>query len=81
MRPTGKREQISAPSDVRSYQGDRGAVMTSVMPIASNAMAECRTIRFVSVPQQIARCIVPRKGLGHLAGKPDTCVGFGVISK
>src|SRR5712691_10473189 len=37
----------------------------------SNAMTECRTIRFVSVPQQIARCSVPRKGLGHLAGKPD----------
>src|SRR5947207_13928469 len=37
----------------------------------SNAMAECRTIRFVPVPQQIARCSVPGKGLGHLAGKPD----------
>ena len=34
-------------------------------------MTECRTIRFVSVPQQIARCSVPRKGLGHLAGKPE----------
>src|SRR6266436_2110851 len=34
-------------------------------------MTECHTIRFVSVPQQIARCSVPRKGLGHLAGKPD----------
>src|SRR5207302_3855175 len=44
--------------------------MTSVMPIA-RTLTECRTIRFVSVPQQIARCSVPRKGLGHLAGKPD----------
>src|SRR6266849_1538655 len=33
-------------------------------------MTECRAIRFVSVPQQIARCSVPRKSLGHLAGKP-----------
>src|SRR3982074_1567304 len=37
----------------------------------SNAMTEGRTIRFVSVSQQIARCSLPRKGLGHLAGKPD----------
>ena len=37
----------------------------------ANAMAECRAIRFVAVPQQIARCTVPGKGLGHLAGKPD----------
>jgi putative tryptophan/tyrosine transport system substrate-binding protein len=34
-------------------------------------MTECRTIRFVSVSQQIARCSVPGKGLGHLARKPD----------
>jgi hypothetical protein len=42
-------------------------------PVAhrSNAMTECRTIRFISIPQQIARCSVPRKGLGHLAAKPD----------
>ena len=33
-------------------------------------ITERRTIRFVSVPQQIARCSVPGKGLGHLAGKP-----------
>ena len=33
-------------------------------------MAECRTIRFVSVPQQIARRSIPGTGLGHLAGKP-----------
>ncbi len=33
-------------------------------------MTECRAIRLVSVPQQIARCSVPGKGLGHLAGKP-----------
>src|SRR6266702_8374984 len=37
----------------------------------ANAMTECRAIRFVSVPQQIARCGVPRKGLGNLAEKPD----------
>ena len=37
----------------------------------SNAMAECRTIRFVPVAQQIARRTVPGKGLRHLAGKPD----------
>ena len=36
----------------------------------ANAMPEYRTIRFVSVPQQIARCSVPRKGLGNLARKP-----------
>src|SRR3977135_4418020 len=36
----------------------------------SNAVTECRTIGFVSVPQQIARCSVPGKGLGHLARKP-----------
>src|SRR5262245_38771456 len=36
----------------------------------SNAMTECRAIRFVSVPLQIARCSVPGKGLGHLAGEP-----------
>ena len=36
----------------------------------ANAMAECRAIRFIPVPQQIARCSVPWKGLGHLAGKP-----------
>jgi hypothetical protein len=40
-----------------------------VIPIAR--MAKYRTIRFVAVPQQIARCSVPGKGLGHLAGKPD----------
>src|SRR5215470_9565557 len=39
-------------------------------PHRSNAMAECPTIGFVSVPQQIARCSVPGKGLGHLARKP-----------
>src|SRR5229473_414463 len=39
-------------------------------PHRSNAMTECRTIGFVPVPQQIARCSVPRKGLGHLARKP-----------
>jgi hypothetical protein len=39
-------------------------------PHRSNAMTECRTIGFVSVPQQIARCSVPGKGLGHLARKP-----------
>src|SRR5215510_8513852 len=39
-------------------------------PHRSNAMTECRTIRLVSVPQQIARCSVPGKGLGHLAGEP-----------
>src|SRR6266478_8138195 len=39
-------------------------------PHRSNAITECRAIRFVSVPQQIARCSVPGKGLGHLAGKP-----------
>src|SRR5213080_4955729 len=36
----------------------------------ANAITECRAIRFVPVPQQIARCSVPGKGLGHLAGKP-----------
>src|SRR5947209_20059385 len=39
-------------------------------PHRSNAMTECRTIGFVSVPQQIARCRVPGTGLGHLARKP-----------
>ena len=39
-------------------------------PHRSNAMTKCRTIGFVSVPQQIARCSVPGKGLGHLARKP-----------
>ena len=39
-------------------------------PHRSNAMTECRTIGFVPVPQHIARCSVPRKGLGHLARKP-----------
>jgi len=39
-------------------------------PHCSNAMTKCRTIGFVSVPQQIARCSVPGKGLGHLARKP-----------
>src|SRR5947207_1663450 len=33
-------------------------------------MTECRTIGLVPVPQQIARCSVPGKGLGHLARKP-----------
>ena len=33
-------------------------------------MTECRAIRFVPVPQQIARRSIPWKGLGHLAGKP-----------
>src|SRR5215475_12791164 len=42
-------------------------------PHRSNAMTECRAIRFVSVPQQIARCSVPGKGLGHLARKPILC--------
>jgi len=32
-----------------------------------------RTIRCVSVPQQIAGCGLPGKGLGHLARKPDLC--------
>jgi hypothetical protein len=27
-------------------------------------------MRFVQVPKQIARCSIPGKGLGHLAGKP-----------
>src|SRR5438045_7956135 len=39
-------------------------------PHRSNAMTKCRTIGFVAVPQQIARCGVPRKGLGHLTRKP-----------
>src|SRR3954469_8350169 len=39
-------------------------------PHRSNAMTKCRTVGFVPVPQQIARCGVPRKGLGHLARKP-----------
>ena len=41
-------------------------------PVAhrSNAMTECRTIRSVPVPQQIARRSITWKGLGHLAGKP-----------
>src|SRR5882757_5836156 len=39
-------------------------------PHRSNAMTKCRTIGFVSVPQKIARCGVPRKGLGHLTRKP-----------
>src|SRR5438105_4878890 len=39
-------------------------------PHCSNAMTECRTIGFVPVPQQIARCSVPGKGLGHLVRKP-----------
>src|SRR5262245_3589347 len=43
--------------------------MTSVIPIA-RTRAECPTIGFVSVPQQIARCSVPGKRLGHLARKP-----------
>src|SRR5262245_4561466 len=34
----------------------------------SNAMAECRTIRFVAVPQQMGS--FPGKGLGHLAREP-----------
>src|SRR5262245_17755108 len=38
-------------------------------PHRSNATTECRAIRFVSVPQQIARCSVPGKGLAHLAGE------------
>src|SRR6267142_3354542 len=42
-------------------------------PHRSNAMTECRTIGFVSVPQQIARCGVPGKGLSHLARKPILC--------
>ena len=32
---------------------------------------QSETVRFVPVAQQIARCTVPGKGLGHLAGKPD----------
>ena len=36
----------------------------------ANAIAKRRAIRFVPVPQQIARCSVPRKGLGDLARKP-----------
>src|SRR5262245_50105465 len=39
-------------------------------PRRSNAMTECPAIGFVSVPQQIARCCVPGKGLDHLARKP-----------
>src|SRR5215468_4644699 len=39
-------------------------------PHRPNAMAECPTIRFVSVPQQIASCCVPGKRLGYLARKP-----------
>src|SRR4051812_20882186 len=42
-------------------------------PHRSNPMTKCRTIEFVSVPQQIARCSVPGKGLGHLARKPSLC--------
>src|SRR5258708_30801061 len=49
-------------------------------PHRSNAMTKCRTIGFVSVPQQIARCSVPRKGLGHLT-ESQSCVGFGVTAK
>src|SRR5215472_2647698 len=36
----------------------------------ANTMPECRAIRFVPVPQQIAWSSVPRKRLGHLAQKP-----------
>src|SRR5215468_5820334 len=39
-------------------------------PRRSNAMTECPAIGFVTVPQQIARCSVPGKRLGHLARKP-----------
>src|SRR5215467_10440520 len=39
-------------------------------PHRSSAMTECSTIGFVSVSQQIARCSVPGKRLGHLARKP-----------
>src|SRR5690349_6594632 len=35
-----------------------------------HTITECRAIRFVPVPQQIAWCSVPRKGLGDLARKP-----------
>ena len=34
-------------------------------------MTKCRTIG--TVPQQIAGCSVPRKGLGYLARKPSLC--------
>ena len=43
----------------------------------ANAMAERRAIRFVPVPQQIARCSVPGKGLGHLAAKARLAWDFG----
>src|SRR5262245_35940502 len=36
----------------------------------ANAITERRAIRFVPVPQQIARSSVPRQLRGHLAGKP-----------
>src|SRR5215831_13004019 len=49
-------------------------------PHRSNAMTECPAIGFVSVPQQIARCSVPGKRLGHLR-ESQSCVGFGVTSK
>src|SRR5882724_4768684 len=39
-------------------------------PHRPNTKTKCGTIGFVSVAQQIARCSVPRKSLGHLARKP-----------
>ena len=41
------------------------------MILPSDTILEVNTIRRVSVPEQIARRGVPRKGLGDLACEPD----------
>ena len=60
---------FGAPS-AREFEVETGSIRAASTD-RSNSITERRTIRFVSVPQQIARRSVPGKGLGDLAGEPD----------
>ena len=50
--------------------GERGAVTTSVMPMALTRSQNSEPVRGVTVAQQIARSGVPRKRFGYLAREP-----------
>jgi hypothetical protein len=52
-------------------QGDRGAVRTSSMPIASTRSRKAGTYDLSRSRSKLAGCGLPGKGLGHLVRKPD----------
>ena len=51
-------------------QGDRGAVMTSSMPMAKNASTKHAAVHAVPIPDYVAWCRVPREGFADLLRHP-----------